>query len=400
MARSKAKSPAVVESARRWYPQQVKWRRHLHEYPEVANQEFKTTSFLKKELRQLGLKLRTFNLPTGVVADLKGARSGPTVAIRSDIDALPVQEQTELPFASRLAGMMHACGHDVHMATVLGTAAALSDLREELAGQVRFLFQPAEEEPPGGAERMVKAGVLKGVDTIFGLHVDPSLPVGSIGLCDGPMMAQVCDFDITIKGRGSHAARPHLSVDAVVTSAAVVEALQKIVSRYTDPTIPLVLTIGRISGGTARNVIADRVSLVCTARTLSPLVSRRLPSLIRRTATGVCRAHGATSEIKAVASYPMLVNDMATNRLYEQVFGDLFDRRRVKRTSPVLGGEDFAYFLQKVPGAMFRLGAGNKKIGADKPWHSSKFIVDENAMLYGTALLAEAVLQYGRDHAK
>jgi len=400
MARSKAKSPEVIESARRWYPRQVKWRRHLHQYPETANQEFETTAFLKNELKRLGLKLRTFKLPTGLVADLQGARPGPTVAIRSDIDALPVQEQTGLPFASRIAGRMHACGHDIHMATVLGTAAVLSESRRELAGQVRFLFQPAEEEPPGGAERMVKAGVLKGVDTIFGLHVDPSLSVGSIGLCDGPMMAQVYDFDITVKGRGSHAARPHLSVDAVVTSAAVVEALQRIVSRYTDPAIPLVLTIGQISGGTARNVIADRVSLVCTARTLSPSVSRRLPSMVRRAVTGVCRAHGATSEIKAVASYPMLVNDVATNRLYGQVFGDLFDRRRVKQTTPILGGEDFAYFLQKVPGAMFRLGAGNKKIGADKPWHSAKFIVDENSMLYGTGLLAEAVLRYVRGRVR
>lgn len=380
--------------ARRWYPTQVKWRRRLHQYPETSNKEIETTAFLKTQVRKLGLKLRPLQLPTGVVAELKGATAGPTVAIRSDIDALPIQEQTGLPFASRLPGKMHACGHDMHMATVLGTAAVLTQLKSELRGNVRFLFQPAEEEPPGGARLMIEAGALDGVETIFGLHVDPVFAVGTIGLCDGPMMAHVYDFDISVVGRGSHAARPHLGVDAIVAAAAVVEALQNVVSRRTDPSIPLVLTIGRITGGTARNVIADSAHLICTARTLSPQVSRKLPGMIKKTVEGVCRAHGAGCEITAVASYPMLINDPRTNQLFRQVFGGLFGSRTVRQADPVLGGEDFAYYLQRVPGAMVRLGIKNPKIGADKPWHSSKFIADETALTYGTALLAGAVVRY------
>ena len=391
---------SVVTLARKGYPAQVKWRRHLHQYPELSDQEFETTTFLKKELKRLGLKIRSMRMPTGVVAELKGARPGPTMAIRSDIDALPVIERTGLPFASKIPGRMHACGHDLHAATVLGTATVLTQLRHKLSGTVRFLFQPAEETPPGGAVVMIELGALKGVDTIFGLHVDPHLPVGTVGLCEGPMMASVCDFDISVLGRGSHAARPHLSVDAIVVASAVVDTLQKIVSRYTDPQIPVVITVGKISGGAARNVIADRVDLACTARTLSPSLAKSLPALIRKTVSGVCRAHGAKSEITVVASYPMLVNDSSTNHLYRDVFGEMFRPGKVRTAERSLGGEDFARYLQKVPGAMCRLGVRNPRIGATKPWHSSKFIADENGMFYGTALLAGTVLRYAELHSR
>jgi amidohydrolase len=390
---------SVVDLARKGFAAQVKWRRHLHQYPELSDQEFDTTSFLKKELKRLGLRIMPLRLPTGVVAELRGSRSGPTVAVRSDIDALPVTERTGLPFASKITGRMHACGHDVHMATALGTAAVLAHLRKQLKGTVRFLFQPAEETPPGGAIQMIKLGALKGVDTIFGLHVDPILPVGAIGLCDGPMMASVCDFDIIIHGRGGHAARPHLSVDAIVVASAVVDALQTIVSRHTDPQVPVVLTVGKISGGVARNVIADRVELTCTARTLSPRLAGSLPTLIRKTVSGVCRAHGARGEIAIIASYPILVNDSATNRLYRDVFSEMFGRSKVREAERSLGGEDFARYLELVPGAMCRLGVRNPRIGATEPWHSSKFVADEKAMFHGSALLAGAVLRYSESHA-
>jgi amidohydrolase len=391
---------SVVALARKGYPSQVKWRRHLHQYPELSDQEFETTAFLKKELKRLGLKIRPLRMPTGVVAELKGSRSGPTIAVRADIDALPVTERTGLPFASKIAGRMHACGHDLHMAIVLGTAAMLTQLREEHRGTVRFLFQPAEETPPGGAIQMIKLGALQRVDTIFGLHVDPQFPVGTVGLCEGPMMASVCDFDITVCGRGGHAARPHLSVDAIVVASTVVDALQKIVSRYTDPQVPVVLSIGKISGGTARNVIADRVELTCTARTLSPSLARTLPALIRKTVSGVCRAYGAKGETKILASYPLLINDAAINRLYRDVFGEMFGSRKARVVDRVLGGEDFARYLQKVPGAMCRLGVRNARIGATQPWHSSQFIADENGIFYGTALLAGAVLRYAELHSR
>ena len=394
MAKQRELLSTVTALARKGFPDQVKWRRHLHQYPELSDQEFETTAFLKRELQRLGLKIRPLRMPTGIVAELKGSRPRPIVAVRSDIDALPVTERTGLPFVSKIPGRMHACGHDVHMATALGTAAILSHLRDELSGTVRFLFQPAEETPPGGALQMIKHGALTGVDAIFGLHVDPHLPVGMVGLCDGPMMASVCDFDITVHGRGGHAARPHLAVDAIVVASAVVDALQKIVSRCTDPQVPVVLTVGRISGGTARNVIADRVELTCTVRTLAPDLARKLPTLIRRTVSGVCRAYSAKGETKIVASYPMLVNDNSINDLYRDVFGAMFGPRKVRSAERSLGGEDFARYLEIVPGAMCRLGVRNPRIGATEPWHSSKFVADENAMSCGAALLAGSVFKY------
>ncbi len=397
---TETENKAVIASARRLFPAQVKWRRHLHQNPETALQEIKTTAFLKKELRRLGLALWTLKIPTGVVAELKGGRPGPTVAIRSDIDALPVTEQTGLPYASNTVGKMHACGHDMHMAIVLGTAALLAERRKELKGTVRFLFQPAEEAPPGGATLLVKEGVLRGVDAIFGLHVDPSIPVGKIGLCDGPMMAGVLDFDISITGRGSHAARPHLGVDAVVAAAAVVNALQTIVSRRTDQLSPMVLSIGQFSGGTARNVIASSAQLICTARTLDLELARKLPGLIKQTVAAACRVHGAVGKTTIVASYPPLVNDTATNKLYSDVFATLFGRTKVVKADQSLGSEDFAYYLEHVQGAMLRLGIRNPAIGAVQPWHSSKFVADENALWYGSALLTGAVLKYAEEKTR
>lgn len=397
MARQNTITNDLLMRARRWHKTQIKWRRHLHQYPEIANQETQTTTFLKKELRGLGLKILPLKMKTGVLAELKGKKnntSGRTVALRSDIDALPVTEQTGLPFASKIKGKMHACGHDVHMATVLGTAALLSELRDQINGTVRFIFQPAEEDPPGGAKFMIEEGAMEGVDTIFGLHVDPHLPTGIVGLCDGPMMAMVLDFDLGINGRGGHAARPQFAIDAVTTAAEVVTALQKIGSRAIDPATPFVLTVGQIEGGTARNVIADRVKLVCTARTLSPPFGRKIMGLVRRTVGGICKAHGANFDIVEHSAYPILINDAATNARYAKVFETLFGRKKTRAAEPVLGGEDFAFYAQMVPGSMFRLGIRNKSLGADQPWHSSKFIVDEEAIYYGTALLAGATLSY------
>lgn len=393
------KSKDIQQLARHGHKQQVAWRRHLHQYPEIANKETKTTAFLKKELKQLGLKILPLKLKTGVLAELKGKLPGPTVALRSDIDALPVTEETGVKYASKFPGYMHACGHDVHMATMLGVAAALAKGRDQLAGNARFIFQPAEEDPPGGARFMIEQGALDGVATIFGLHVDPHLAVGRIGLCDGPMMAMVYDFDLIIKGRGGHAARPQFSVDAIVVACEVVDALQKLVSRQSDPSDPLVLTFGQIEGGTARNVIADRVRLVGTARTLSPAFGLKIPRLIKKITGGVCRAHGAGFEMTEDPAYPILINDAVTNASYGEVCRFLFGRRSVRPVEATLGGEDFAYYLQKVPGAMFRLGIRNPKIGAVQPWHSSKFMVDEEAMYYATAVMIGTTLKYLAEHS-
>lgn len=390
----------ILAQAKKIYAAQVKWRRHIHQRPEVAYEEFQTTAYVRKLVKELGLKVLPLNMPTGLLAEIKGAKSGPTVAIRADIDALPVAEATGLPFASKIPGRMHACGHDVHTAIALGTAAVLMKMREHLRGNVRFLFQPAEEMPPGGARPMIANGALKNVATIFGVHTEPHLAVGKIGLRDGPAMASVYDFDLIIKGKGGHAARPHTAVDAVVIAAEVVGSIQKIVSREIDPVTPVAVTFGQIEGGTARNVVADRVTLTGTARTFSRAARKRVPALIRRTVGGVCKAHGAGFEIIEAASYPVLVNDPATNRLFARNQEFLFGKNRVTEAQTVLGGEDFACYLQKVPGAWMRLGVMNKRIGADQPWHSPRFIVDEEAMYYGTALLVASTLDYMERHDK
>jgi len=384
----------ILQRVRRWRDRQVSWRRHFHRCPELSFQEYKTTAFLAETAKKLGLKLRSTKLKTGLLAELIGAQEGAMVAVRSDIDALPIEEQTGLAFRSKVHGCMHACGHDMHMAIVLGVAAVLAEMKGKLRGKVRFIFQPAEEAPPGGARPMIENGALESVSMIFGVHVDPELAIGKIGLRDGISMASVTDFDLVIHGQGGHAAKPHLAVDAIVTAAEVVDSLQKVVSREIDPISPVALSFGTIEDGTARNSIADRVVLRGTARAFSTQTAKALLKLIRRTANAVCRARGARLEMSIVADYPVMINSPVANRILARNFEALFGKEKIAETPRVLGAEDFACYLEKVPGAMFRLGVMNKKIKADKPWHSPLFTADERAMTYGTAVLVAAVLDY------
>jgi amidohydrolase len=373
---------------------QIRWRRHFHQNPELSNLEFKTTSYIKEQIIKIGLNPLKINIPTGVLAELRGSKSGKTAAVRTDIDALPVTELTGLKFASKNKGCMHACGHDVHMAVVMGVATILSKFKKEIPGNVRFIFQPAEEKPPGGARPMIANGAIKNVDMIFGLHVDPTLSTGKIGLRDDVVMASVIDFDLIIHGRGGHAARPQDAVDAIVTATEVVESLQKIVSREIDPLDPIVITFGKIEGGTARNIICDKVVLTGTARTLSVDSAVKIPKLIKKTAESICRARGAKLEMKLIASYPVLVNHPKTNEIIGRNFENLFGKNKIAPTDQTMGSEDFACYLEKIKGAMFRLGIMNKKIKADKQWHSPHFIVDEEAIFYGTATIVSSVLDF------
>ncbi len=367
---------------------------NLHRHPELSFQEYDTTAFIAELARKLRLKLIPTSLETGLLAELSSGRKGPTIAVRTDIDALPVKEKTGLKFESRNAGLMHACGHDMHMAVVLGAAAVLAGLRDRFTGKVRFIFQPGEEKPPGGARPMIAAGALKDVEMILGLHVDPDLPTGTISLRDGPVMASVYDFDLVIHGRGGHAARPHSAVDAIATAAEVIDSIQKIVSREINPVSPAAITFGRIEGGTARNIVADRVTLTGTARVLDPALARSIPKLIKRSASGVCRARGAKCEMREIASYPVLKNHRVANELMARNYSTLFGARKIRTTDLVLGGEDFACYVDEIPGAMFRLGIRNKKLGADKPWHSPEFIADEEALVYGTSLIVSSVMDF------
>ncbi len=372
--------------------QQIRWRRYLHQNPEISYQEHNTTKFLRSTLDKLGLRLLPLKMETGVLAELPGTGKGPVVAVRSDIDALPIGERSGVSYASRIDGCMHACGHDMHMATVLGVAWVLKKMAGQFPGRVRFLFQPAEEMPPGGALPMIQNGALKNVSMIFGLHVDPHLATGQIGLRDGITMASVLDFDLIVTGRAGHAARPQDAVDAIATAAEIVESLQKVISREVDPVAPAVITFGKIAGGQARNIIAEEVVLTGTARSLSVDISRQLPQKIKRTAQAVARAHGARCEMKVVGEYPLFVNDPAANAIIRRSYHALYPKGHIKATPQVLGGEDFARYIDLVPGAMFRLGIRNRRLKADKPWHSPYFIADEAALEVGTAVLATALL--------
>lgn len=373
------------------HQEQIGWRRHLHQNPELSGQEFETTAFLAERTAEWGLDTLEVSSDTGHVAEIRGA-DRPIVAIRTDIDALPVDERTDLPFTSKIPGRMHACGHDMHMAAVLGVARILSQMKDELPGTVRFLFQPAEEQPPGGALGLIKDGALDNVSMILGLHVDPHLATGAIGLRDGITMAAVTDFNLIIGGRGGHAARPQDSVDAITTASEVIESLQKVVSRETDPITPVAITFGRIEGGRVRNVIADEVRLEGTARALSVKAARELPRRIKRTATGICKARGASVSMEVLGSYPVFINDPKANSILRSSFRQLYPKGRIHLTEQVLGGEDFSRYLEIVPGAMFRLGIRNKTIGADKPWHSNQFVADEAALPFATSLLAAAAI--------
>ena len=372
----------------------IRLRRKLHQYPEVGNQEFQTTALLKKELKKSGLRITDGPTGTGLWADLETGRRGPTIAVRTDIDALEVSEQTGLAFASKTKGKMHACGHDVHMAVLVGAARLLKSNLKNLNGRIRFICQPAEEIPPGGARPMIKAGILKNpkVDAIIALHVDPEVPVGSIGLRDGVAMASVFDFDLKITGRSGHAALPHKTIDAITVAAEIISGLQQIVSRMVNPIAPAVITFGTIRGGQVRNIIAGEVILEGTARSLDRALSRKLPRLIKKTAVDIGRAFGAKVELIPIADYPGLSSNSAVNKSISTAYKNVYPKGKVCLIPPVMGAEDFACYLEKTPGVMFRLGVGNKKIGADKSWHHPAFMIDENAIRVGYTTMAAAVM--------
>jgi amidohydrolase len=373
----------------------ISLRRQLHQHPETALQEFQTQKVIAAKLKSVGCKVNAKLWKTSVVGLLSGVGKGRTVGIRSDMDALPVTEQTGYPFASKTPGKMHACGHDVHMATVWGAAMVLSELRNEFSGNVKFLYQPSEEIHPGGAKPMIEAGALRkpDVEMMFGLHVDSSIPVGTIGAKDGPMMAQADDWSIEIIGRPGHGARPHETIDPVVTSANVILALQTIASRKVNPFIPVVVSVGVINGGTATNIIPEKITLKGTARSLTPELTENLPKMIEKIVAGICQTHGASYNLRYNRGYPVLVNNKKVCDIYRMAAKELGGSKAVVELEfPSMGAEDFSYFARAVPGAMIRLGVGNKKIGADKPWHHPGFKVDESAIPFGASVLALAAL--------
>jgi amidohydrolase len=365
-------------------------RRDLHRIPETGYKEKKTSAYVADYLQREGLKMVTGVAGTGVVGLLETGRPGNTLLIRADMDALPITEATGLDFASEHPGVMHACGHDGHMAMVLATATVMNRLKSQFNGGIKFVFQPAEEGP-GGAKPMIAAGVLDDptVDYALGCHIWPNIPEGTIGIRTGPLLAAMFSFDITINGKGGHGAMPHLCVDALEIGCQVVNALQRVVSRQMNPLSPAVITVGRFQAGTAFNVIPETANLCGTARTFDKTTWRRWPETIEKIVSGVCDSMGADYDVSFEQGYPPTVNDAAMADRMRIIAGEVVGPERVVVPDKTLGGEDMAYFLERVPGCFFCLGAGNDAFAGI---HSPRFGFNEGILASGVEVYCRAAL--------
>ncbi|MDH3884490.1 MAG: M20 family metallopeptidase [Desulfobacterales bacterium] len=359
----------------------IKMRRDLHRIPETAYTEKKTSAYVADYLNSLGLEVQTEIAQYGVVGLLKTDRPGPTLMIRADMDALPLKEDTGLDFASEHEGAMHACGHDAHMTMVLGAATVFNKIKNELTGNIKFLFQPAEEGP-GGAKPMVAAGVMENptVDYSIGCHVWPDIPEGTIGVRSGPFLAAMDRFDLKIIGRGGHGAMPHLCTDALEVGTQVVNALQRIASRQTDPLEPTVVTVGTFHAGTAFNIIPGEAALSGTTRTFNPETWKTWEARLEKVVRGVCESMGVDFELKYSQGYPVTINDESAAEVVRRCAAKVVGEDRVVEPQKTMGGEDFAFYAQKSKGCFFALGVGRE--GA-VPVHNPKFDFNEDVLLLG-----------------
>lgn len=378
-------------------PRLIEIRRHIHANPELSGQEYQTAAYVAGVLSSCGIVVQEAIGKTGVVGELVGRTDDRIVAVRTDMDALPIQELTRVDFASRKQGIMHACGHDVHTTVGLGTAMILSQLGEALPGNIRFLFQPAEEIAQG-ASWMVRDGVMNDVSAIFSTHVFPSIPGGSVGIRYGVLTAAADDIELFIMGESGHGARPHEAVDAIWIASQVITTLQQAISRTQNPLRPMVLTIGQISGGRAPNVIADQVRLAGTVRSLHPETHAHLPEWVEGIVRHVCETYGARYEMNYRRGVPSVQNDLVLTQLVETAAREAWGNDRVQiLTEPSLGAEDFSVYLQHAPGTMFRLGVGLHD-QVNHPLHHPQFEVDESAIITGVVTLAYAIYQYWQMH--
>jgi amidohydrolase len=375
-------------------PRLIEIRRHLHSHPELSGHERQTAAYVAGVLSSCGLRVQEGIGKTGVVGELEGTSSDSRLlAIRTDMDALPIHERTSLEFASRQAGIMHACGHDVHTTVGLGTAMVLAQLGEPLPGRMRFLFQAAEEIAQG-AHWMVKDGAMTGVSAIFSVHVFPAILAGVVGIRYGALTAAADDLEIIIEGESGHGARPHEAVDAIWIAAQVITALQHAISRTQNPLRPVVLTIGQIKGGRAPNVIADQVRLLGTVRSLHPETSATLPTWVEQIVTGICQAYGAHCKINYSRGVPSVINDPHLTQILELSAVEAWGTQGVQVIQESsLGAEDFSVYLQQAPGSMFRLGVGFSD-RPNYPLHHPQFEVDESAIVTGVVTMAYAAYKY------
>lgn len=360
-------------------------RREIHRNPELSGEEFETTRKIKNWLSEAGVPMLELGLPTGVLAEIRGGRPGPTILIRADIDALPITEETGLEYASAVPGKMHACGHDFHTSSIIGAAILLHERAQELSGTIRVLFQPAEETATG-ARAVIAAGALEGVSAVYGMHNKPELPVGTVGLRVGPLMASVDRFVIRVSGIGGHAGIPEATVDPVVVSSAIVSALQTLVSRGTSPHHSAVVSVCRLQVGSAWNVIPDSGEMEGTVRTFQREARSSLPAQMKRVVEHVAAGFGATAELEWIEMLPAVYNDDKVISLVQSA-AEAQGLTIVEATS-TMGGEDFALYQEQVPGAFLWMGTGGTE-----QWHHPKFTLNEEALSVSAALFAEIAWQ-------
>lgn len=373
----------------------VEIRRTIHMNPELMFEEVKTAALAAEWLEKFGYKVQKGMAKTGVVGLLEGERGGKTIALRADMDALPMEEINAIPYASKVKGKMHACGHDAHVTILLGAARFFSTLEGRVKGNIKFLFQPAEEGG-AGAKIMMDEGVLENpkVEAIFGVHVFPDLPTGKVGLYEREGLAATDRFEIRITGKGGHGAYPHLTKDPILAAAHLITQIHSIVSRNIDPLDSGVISVCRVSGGTAFNIIPDEVELVGTIRSLTPAVQKELKTRLEQVSQGVAQSFRVECKFNFQTYSPALINDPAMSRFVAEVASQVIGKENVETMKPVMGGEDFAFFLEKVPGAYFRLGCGNKDKGITQALHNSRFNLDEDVLPLGVEMFVRIVDQY------
>ncbi|MDT8316818.1 MAG: amidohydrolase [bacterium] len=374
----------------------ITFRREIHKNPELSGEEKNSSSFVAGVLEANDIEVRRNVGGYGLVAILNGGLDGPLVGLRADMDALPIEEQTGAEYASLTPGVMHACGHDVHTAILIGAAIVLGGMRERLKGRVMFLFQPAEESI-NGARAMIADGVYDGElpGAVVALHCLPEMEVGRIGHKPGIMTAAADSIDIVIKGKSGHASRPHQTVDAVLVSSMVISAIHHIVSRRTNPLHPAVISIGSISGGSAKNIIADRVEMEGTVRTLDKDLREKMPEIIEGVIKGVTASMGAEYEFSYTFECPAVINDPVVDELVSSCASDIVgSENSIELGEPMMGSEDFALFTEKAPGVLFRLGTGNREKGIVASLHNPHFDIDEEAIIIGTKMMSWIAARY------
>lgn len=388
------KYETIIQKAKELQPKIIEWRRDFHQHPEVALKEFNTAKKVEKILRGFGIETKMMVNGTGVRGYLKGSKLGKTIALRADIDALPLQEETDVPYKSQNPGVMHGCGHDAHTAMLLAAAMILSEWKNKLTGNVVFLFQPAEETGDG-AKPMVEQGALEGVDGVFAIHVYSSLPGGTLAYKAGPILAAGDFFDVKVMGKGGHGGLPHMAIDSIVIAANAITTLQTIVSREVDPLESAVVSICKMEAGKgAYNVIPDSATFGGTIRSHNPELREYLPKRIKEILNGVIPAMRGTYEFNLMSKFPATINNEEMTTFVVGIAQDLLGKDKVVQMKPMMGSEDFSYYLQKVPGTFVFLGVENKEKGIIYPQHHPKYELDEDVLPLGTALHLAVAMEY------